>query len=248
MADDSHRLSITTMHVVQGGSLKRPIPLHGRTVSDVEGRLYIGLAMSAPLTRRLLCVPDKDRLHIRVLAALMELRNSKTAQLLCPSHAVIDDQEEAEVVRFARINGNEGVATRAKKRNQREALPTEITIIAPRIEIGDTAVGGFPMRVVPLSGKLNSPMFIELTADNVEYLQTVAAHEMRVKPPRAARPRSPHVHRDVKGVVRDKAGKRYLCRVQEDGRRRAKVFSAKRHQTMAAAEAEATEFALNAHR
>ena len=246
MADDSHRLSITTMQVVQGGILKRPIPLHGRTVSDVEGRLYIGLAMSAPLTRRLLCVPDKARPHIRVLAALMELRNSKTAQLLCPSHAGIDDQEEAEVVRFARINGNEGVATRAKKRNQREALPTEITIIAPRIDVGDAVVGGFPMRVVPLSGKLNSPMFIELTADNVEYLQTVAAHEMRVNPPRAATQRS--VHRDVKGVTRDEAGKRYLCRVQEDGRQRAKVFSAKRHQTMAAAEAEATEFALSAHR
>ena len=242
----SDALSITTMHVVQGGILKRPIPLHGRTVSDVEGRLYIGLVISAPLTRRLLCVPDKARLHIRVLAALMELRNSKTAQLLCPSHAVIDDQEEAEVVRFARINGNEGVATRAKKRNQREALPTEITIIAPRIDVGDAVVGGFPMRVVPLSGKLNSPMFIELTSDNVEYLQTVAAHEMRVKAPRADTRES--VHRDVKGITRDEAGKRYLCRVQEDGRQRAKVFSAKRHQTMAAAEAEATEFALNAHR
>ena len=156
----------------------------------------------------------------------------------------MDDQEEA--TNIARINGNEGVATRAKKRNQREALPTEITIIAPRIDVGDAVVGGFPMRVVPLSGKLNSPMFIELTTDNVEYLQTVAAHEMRVKAPRAEIRQS--VHRLVKGITRDEAGRRYLCRVQGDGRQRAKVFSAKRHQTMAAAEAEATEFALSAHR
>ena len=127
MADDSHRLSITTMHVVQGGSLKRPIPLHGRTVSDVEGRLYIGLAISAALTRRLLCVPDKARQQVKVIAALTELRNSKTVQLLCPSSAGMGDQKEATSI--ARINGNEGVATRAKKRNQREALPTEITII-----------------------------------------------------------------------------------------------------------------------
>ena len=135
------------------------------------------------------------------------------------------------------------MSARAKKRNLRETLPPDITIIAPRIDVGDAVVGGFPMRVVPLSGKLNSPMFIELTTDNVEYLQTVAAHEMRVNPPRAATQRS--VHRDVKGAVRKDTRNRYLCRVQGDGRQRAKVFSAKRYKSMAAAEAVATEFALS---
>ena len=59
-------LSITTMHVVHGGSLKRPIPLPvGRAVSDIEGRLHVSLALSAPLTRRLLCVPDKGIAYVK---------------------------------------------------------------------------------------------------------------------------------------------------------------------------------------
>ena len=94
--------------------------------------------------------------------------------------------------------GNDGVSTRAKKRNLRETLPPVITIIAPRIDVGDAVVGGFPIRVAPLRGKFSSPLCMELTADNVDYLQTVTAHEMRVNP-RASRPND---HRHVLHVSR----------------------------------------------
>ena len=240
----SGALSITTMHVVQGGSLKKPIPLPvGRAVSDIEGRLHVSLAISAPLTRRLLCVPDKGIRQVSILETLMELRNSKTQQLLCPCLTELDDPEEATSI--ARIHSTDGVSTRAKKRNLRETLPPDITIIAPRIDVGDAVVGGFPIRVAPLRGRISSPLFMELTPENIDYLQTVAAHEMRVNPPRVASERSPPSCTRVKGLQRNEAGKRFLCRVRQDGRQRTKVFSAKRYKSMAAAEAVATEFALS---
>ena len=239
MSDD---LSITTMHVVQGGCLKRPIPLPvGRTVSDIEGRLYISLRTSNRLIRGLLCMPDRERIRPVRVRTLIELRNSKTEQLLYPS----TDYENGEVASIARINGNDGVTTRAKKRNSRETLPADITIIAPRIDVGDAVVGGFPIRVAPLRGKFSSPLCMELTADNVDYLQTVTAHEMRVNPPRVAPERSSPCTARVKGVKRDEPNKRFLCRVQQDGRQRTKVFSDKRYKTTVAAEAMASEFALS---
>ena len=233
-------LSITTMYVVQGGSLKKPIPLPaGRAVSDIEGRLHVSLAISSPLTRRLMCVPDKGLRKVSIIGTLMELRNSKTEQLLCPPLTELDDPEEATSI--ARIHSTDGVSTRAKKRNLRETLPAIITIIAPRIDVGDTVVGGFPIRVAPLRGRISSPLFMELTPENIDYLQTVAAHELRVNldPPRVAN------RRDRGGIIRNEAGKRFLCRVRRDGRQRTKVFSAKRYKTMAAAEAVASEFALS---
>ena len=241
----SDALSITTMHVVQGGSLKKPIPLPvGRAVSDIEGRLHVSLALSAPLTRRLLCVADKDIRRVSIIGTLIELRNSKTEQLLCPSLTELDDPEDATSI--ARINGTDSVSARAKKRNLRETLPAVITIIAPRIDVGDTVVGGFPIRVAPLRGRISSPLFMELTPENIDYLQTVAAHDMRVNPPRLeSNERSPPCCTRVKGTTRNEAAKRFLCRVRQDGRQRAKVFSAKRYKSMAAAEAAATEFALS---
>ena len=239
----SGALSITTMHVVQGGSLKKPIPLPvGRAVSDIEGRLHVSLARSAPLTRRLLCVSDKGIGKVNIIGTLMKLRNSKTEQLLCPNLTELDDPEEATSI--ARIHDTDGVSTRAKKRNLRETLPSVISIIAPRIDVGDTVVGGFPIRVAPLRGKMSSPLFMELTPENIDYLQTVAAHEMRVcvnlarvvNPPRVETP---------KGITRNEAGKRFLFRVRRDGQQRTKVFSAKRYKSMAAAEAAANEFVLN---
>ena len=240
----SDAISITTMHVVKGGILKKPIPLPaGRAVSDIEGRLHVSLALSAPLTRRLLCVPDKGISQVSILGTLMELRNSKTEQLLCPK---LTDSDDHEAVRSsARIQDTDGVVCRAKKRNLRETLPPVITIIAPRIDVGDTVVGGFPIRVAPLRGRISSPLFMELTPENIDYLQTVAAHDIRVNPPRVAPERSPPNDKRVKGVMRNEARKRFLCRVQQDGRQRTKVFSAKRYKTMAAAEAVATEFALS---
>ena len=56
------------MHVLQGGILKRPLPLPvGRTVSDIEGRLYVYIAMSHQLTRRLVGVGDKDRGRVAII-------------------------------------------------------------------------------------------------------------------------------------------------------------------------------------
>ena len=240
----SNDISITTMHVVQGGKLKKPIPLPvGRAVSDIEGRLHVSLAISAPLTRRLLCVSDKGIGKVNIIGTLMKLRNSKTEQLLCPSLTELDDPKEATSI--ARIHDTDGVSTRAKKRNLRETLPSVISIIAPRIDVGDTVVGGFPIRVAPLSGKISSPLLMELAPENIEYLQTVTAHDIRVNPPRVAPERSSPNDKRVKGVMRNEARKRFLCRVQQDGRQLTKVFSDKRYKTMAAAEAVATEFALS---
>ena len=228
------------MHVVQGGSLKKPIPLPvGRAVSDIEGRLHVSLAISAPMTRRLLCVSDKGKGKVNIIKTLMKLRNSKTEKLLCPSLTELDDPKEATSI--ARIHDTDGVSTRAKKRNLRETLPSVISIIAPRIEIVGTVVGGFPIRVAPLRGKMSSPLFMELTPENIDYLQTVAAHEVRVNldPPRGVKRPSDG------GITRNEAGKRVLFRVRRDGQERTKVFSAKRYKSMAAAEAAANEFVLN---
>ena len=235
-------LSITTMHVLQGGILKRPLPLPvGRTVSDIEGRLYVYLAMSHQLTRRLVGVGDKDRGRVAIIQQLIDLRNSQTRRLLCPS-IIESNPNPEETASVVNINGVDGVTTRAKKRNSRETLPSHITIIAPCIDVGGDELGGFPIRVAPLRGKLNSPVLMELTADNIKYLQSVAAHEMRVNPPRAATARSSPL---AKGCVRDGKRGRVLCRVQQDGRSRTKVFSERRYKTMAAAEAEASDFAHN---
>ena len=184
-------------------------------------------------------MPDKGIRQVSILETLMELRNSKTEQLLCPRLTELDDPVEATSI--ARINDTDSVSARAKKRNLREALPAVITIIAPTIDVGDTVVGGFPIRVAPLRGKMSSPLFMELTPENIDYLQTVAAHEVRVNldPPRVGnRPR-------VGGITRNETRKRFLFRVRRDGQQRTKVFSAKRYKSMAAAEAAATEFVLN---
>ena len=98
---------------------------------------------------------DKDRANVSILGTLMELRNSKTEQLLCPRLTELDDPVEATSI--ARINDTDSVSARAKKRNLRETLPAVITIIAPTIDVGDTVVGGFPIRVAPLRANLARP-------------------------------------------------------------------------------------------
>ena len=113
-------------------------------------------------------MPDKGISQVSILGTLMELRNSKTEQLLCPGLTKLNDPEEATSI--ARIHSTDGVSTRAKKRNLRETLPADITIIAPRIDVGDAVVGGFPIRVAPLRGRISSPLFMELTPENIEYL------------------------------------------------------------------------------
>ena len=84
---------------------------------------------------------------------------------------------------------------------------------------------------------------MELTPENINYLQRVAAHDTGVDPQRPPRVRV----KAEKGIIQNGAANRFLCRVGQDGQQRTKVFSTKRYKSMAAAEAAATEFVSTAH-
>ena len=149
-----------------------------------------------------------------------------------------EDDANATVMNL--INPSDSVRNRQRKKNLRGLLPEVLTIIAPSID----GVGGFPMRVL-CPDRVTSPIAIELTVDNLVYLQTVATaalHDLPATPspprPRRKPPSLP------KGVVRDTKKQRLLCRVHDAklGRMRSKTFNLKQFTTETEAEARATEF------
>ena len=93
--------------------------------------------------------------------------------------------------------------------------------------------------------RVTSPIAIELTVDNLVYLQTVATAALHDLPAAPSPPRHRRKPPSLpKGVVRDTKKQRLLCRVHDAklGRMRSKTFNLKQFTTETEAEARATEF------
>ena len=237
-------VSVKMLPVVSGG-LSKPCHVPADLHVCVDDRMFVRLPKYAATTWRILGLQSRvaaPRNRSCILDQLITARNAKLHQHIFENdHAPELDSPD---VSSSFINDNDGRKHRKQKRNKRDTVPAVITIIAPIID----GVGGFNMQVLA-PDKVTSPLAMELTANNVDYLQKVPmivggdAHT----PPRK------RVHRDrsqiaTKGVVRDLGKHRVLCRVQEGRgrmrRMRTKVFNFDKFPTQRDAEARAEEFMI----
>ena len=178
----------------------------------------------------------REKWHVMdILDRLRSARNDALGKHMYPNEGCDDGSPTTHNVI---VNEYEGRLLRRKKLNLRELVSDVLTIIAPSIE----GVGGFPMRVL-CPDRVTSPIAIELTVDNLVYLQTVAtaaSHDLFAAPSPPRRRRKPPSL--PKGVVRDTNKQRLQCRVHDAklGRMRSKTFNLKQFTTETECEARAT--------
>ena len=238
-------VSVKMLPVISGG-LSRPCHVPADLIVCVDDRMFVRLPKYAATTWRILGLQSRHAVNadIRscILDQLITARNAKLFQ-----HIYENDRApelDSPDLSSSFINDNDGRKHRKQKRNKRDTVPEVITIIAPLID----GVGGFNMQVLA-PDRVTSPLAMELTAENVDYLQKV----QKVVGGDAHTPPRKRVHRDrsqiaTKGVVRDLGKHRVLCRVQEGRgrmrRMRTKVFNFDKFPTQRDAEARAEEFMI----
>ena len=234
-------MNITMVPMVTGGCMTKPCHVPADLHIVMHGVSFVRLPKSHPTTWRIMGgrhTRVRNKWHVLdILDRLRSARNDALGKQMYP-HEGCD--EESPTKHDVIVNEYEGRLLRRKKLNLRELVSEVLTIIAPSID----GVGDFPMRVL-CPDRVTSPIAIELTVDNLVYLQTVAtaaSHDLLAAPsPPRRRRTSPSL---PKGVVRDTNKQRLLCRVHDAklGRMRSKTFNFKQFTTETEAEARATEF------
>lgn len=166
----SKPLKIQQAIKISGADLPRPITIASTFYESCEGTIYVSLAKKHSFVEGLLLSGTDDEYKGRRLAKtdiieqLIQARHDKVLEL-------VDGDEVEEVAALLAATDSEKTKARLTW-SQKKELPESFVIKTPRI--GDVA--GIEMRIKAHANK-STPMFVELTPNNVIYLRAASKHQ-----------------------------------------------------------------------